>query len=164
MYLPHYICNRKSPDKAAVEVNDLNKLNSFGMFYVGFIARPPKMGVEPCPYFDWWMLRDVPYTPLTSLTRTIPPQTLNGGNYRPKDRRSGTALTHSSVASAVAQSYASRVGVKTRARQRGCGDDSEKYLNIKQLCIFALLKMPFFSRNVLVLYLSISILNYIILS
>lgn len=100
MYLPHYI---KSPDKAAVEVNDANKLNSFGMFYVGFIARPPKMGVEPCPYFDWWMLRDVPYTPLTSLTRTIPPQTLNGGNYRPKDRRSGTALTHSSVASAGAE-------------------------------------------------------------
>ena len=93
LYLPHYIFKRKSPDKAAVEFDDLNKLNSFGIFYVGFIARTPKMGVEPCPYFDWWMLRDVPYTPLTSLTRTIPPQTLNGGNYRPKDRRSGTALT-----------------------------------------------------------------------
>ena len=32
-------------------------------FYAGFIARPPKMGVEPCPYFHWWRLRVVPLHP-----------------------------------------------------------------------------------------------------
>ena len=57
----------------------LHKMNSMGFYAAGYIARDPKMGVEPCPYFHWWRLRVGPLHPTNSTNQNHTSSKLWGG-------------------------------------------------------------------------------------